>query len=77
MTRSIWKGPFVDALLFKPSFLTNSTGANPTTKIWSRASAIPAFLVGHTVLVHNGKEFKTLAVTREKFGHERPLFRHF
>jgi small subunit ribosomal protein S19 len=68
MTRSIWKGPFVDALLLKPNFLTNLTGPNATNKIWSRSSTIPALLLGQTVLVHNGKEFKTIAVTREKVG---------
>lgn len=68
MTRSIWKGPFVDSVLLKSSFLTNLTLSNLTKKIWSRSSVIPAFLLGKTVLVHNGKEFKTLLVTREKIG---------
>ena len=68
MTRSIWKGPFLDSLLLKPNFLSNLTGLKSTNKIWSRSSTVPAFLVGQTVSVHNGKEFKTLAVTREKVG---------
>ena len=68
MTRSIWKGPFLDSLLLKSNFLSNLTELKSTNKIWSRSSTIPAFLVGQTVLVHNGKEFKTLAVTREKIG---------
>jgi len=68
MTRSIWKGPFLDPLFLKPNFINNLTGPKLTNKIWSRSSTIPAFLVGQTVLVHNGKEFKTLAVTREKIG---------
>jgi small subunit ribosomal protein S19 len=68
MTRSIWKGPFLDALFLKPNFLNNLTGQKSITKIWSRSSTIPAFLVGQTVLVHNGKEFKTLVITREKVG---------
>lgn len=68
MTRSIWKGPFMDALLFKSKFSTNLTSLNATNKIWSRSSTIPSFLLGQTVLVHNGKEFKTVVVTREKVG---------
>jgi len=63
MTRSIWKGPFLDALFLKPS-----AGSNSLNKIWSRASTIPSFLLGQTVLVHNGKEFKTVLITREKIG---------
>jgi ribosomal protein S19 len=63
MTRSIWKGPFLDALFLKPL-----AGANLSNKIWSRASTIPAFLLGQTVLVHSGKDFKTVLITREKIG---------
>lgn len=61
MSRSIWKGPFLDSSFFKKT-------QPATSKIWSRGSSIPAFLIGKTVLVHNGKEFKTLGITREKVG---------
>ncbi len=61
MSRSIWKGPFLDSSFFKNTL-------PPSIKIWSRGSSIPAFLIGQTVLVHNGKEFKTLGITREKVG---------
>lgn len=68
MTRSIWKGPFLDALFLKPSFSKPTVATNSSPKIWSRASTIPSFLLGQTVLVHNGKEFKTVSITREKIG---------
>jgi len=29
---------------------------------------IPALLIGETVLVHNGKDFKKVTITREKIG---------
>ena len=61
MTRSIWKGPFLDASLLKAQ-------TNKISKIWSRTSVIPAFLIGETIFIHNGKEFKRVVITREKVG---------
>ena len=60
MTRSLWKGYFLEnCFLKKPKKNFN---------IWSRKSAIPLSLLNKTVLVHNGKEFKKLLITREKIG---------
>lgn len=62
MSRSTWKGPFLDRYLFcykKKNFLA---------KIWSRRSVISSQMLGQTVLVHNGKEFKRIVITREKVG---------
>lgn len=60
MTRSLWKGFFLESCFLKKS----KTNFN----VWSRSSSIPFFLIGKTVLVHNGKEFKKLLITREKIG---------
>jgi len=60
MTRSLWKGFFLDSCFLKKP----KTNFN----IWSRSSSIPVSLIGKTVLVHNGKEFKKLLITREKIG---------
>lgn len=59
MTRAKWKGPYVDLNLFKK---------NKRNKIWSRSSTIPSFLIGETISIHNGREFKRITVTREKVG---------
>ena len=64
MTRSLWKGPFLDSFLVKP--LTISDKKN--YKIWSRGSVIPSSLIGETIYIHNGKEFKSITITREKVG---------
>jgi len=64
MSRSLWKGPFIDPIFMKNKKLQE----NKDLKIWCRASVIPSSLVGETVLIHNGKEFKRLVVTREKVG---------
>jgi len=58
MTRAKWKGPYVDLQLFKDN----------KNKIWSRSSTIPGFLIGKTINVHNGREFKRIMVTRDKVG---------
>lgn len=61
MTRSSWKGYFLDSCFIRKSGLKN-------LKIWSRGSAIPASLINTWVSVYNGKEFKAVYITREKIG---------
>jgi len=60
MSRSKWKGHFVDTF-FKGVIKKN-------IKIWSRRSSIPFNLIGTYVLIHNGKEFRKVYITREKVG---------
>jgi small subunit ribosomal protein S19 len=57
MTRAKWKGPYIDLNVFKNK-----------KKVWSRASTIPGSLIGKSVLIHNGREFKRILVTRDKVG---------
>ena len=64
MGRSLWKGPFISSAILRRS----RTESKNNFKIWSRNSVIPEFLLGQTVLVHNGKEFKKIVVAREKLG---------
>jgi ribosomal protein S19 len=61
MGRSSWKGPFIDSSILRVKKIKSNS-----LKIWSRNSVIPEFLLGKTILVHNGKEFKNVVVTREK-----------
>lgn len=63
MSRSQWKGPFMDKCLFKKEFSAKK-------KLFSRRSQIPSFLVGETILVHTGRSFKRLYITREKVGYK-------
>jgi small subunit ribosomal protein S19 len=64
MSRSKWKGPFVDVSVLK---LKKKLTAK-SKKVWSRSSQIPSFLLGKTISVYNGKEFKPVLVTSEKIG---------
>ena len=57
MSRSVWKGPFVDpSLLKKVEKLKGQTNAAPI-KTWSRKCTIIPEFVGHSFLIYNGKKF--------------------
>lgn len=67
MSRSNYKGPFVDAKLVKK---VQAMGANKKIiKTWSRDSQIAPEFVGHTFAVHNGKEHIPVFVTETMVGH--------
>ena len=69
MTRSIKKGPFVDAKLMKKIDALNRSGARAPIKTWSRRSMILPEFLGHTFSVHNGKTFVNVFVTENMIGH--------
>ena len=48
MTRSIWKGPFVDGYMLKKAEKALASGRNDVIKIWSRRSTILPQFVGVT-----------------------------
>ncbi|HZS43311.1 MAG TPA: 30S ribosomal protein S19 [Candidatus Paceibacterota bacterium] len=69
MTRSLKKGPFVDAKLLK-----KIEGKKPTQtgviKTWARRSDISPEMIGFTFGVHNGKQHLEVFVTEEMVGHK-------
>ena len=54
MTRSLKKGPYVDAKLMKKVSLRKATQGS--IKTWARSSQIAPEMVGYTFGVHNGRE---------------------
>ena len=70
MSRSIKKGPFVEAKLFKRIEEMNARGEKRVLKTWSRASTIFPQFVGHTIAVHNGKNHVPVYVTEDMVGHK-------
>ena len=70
MARSIKKGPFIDKHIIKKVTKMNSDGVKNTFKTWSRRSTIYPDMVGHTVLVHNGKSFIPVYVNDNMIGHK-------
>lgn len=67
MCRSKWKGNFIDNAIAKLA-QKKHLSSKKKIKIWSRDSVVPAFLIGKTVFIHNGKDFKKIKITREKVG---------
>ncbi|MCP5541547.1 MAG: 30S ribosomal protein S19 [Akkermansiaceae bacterium] len=69
MGRSLKKGPFVDQKLLVKIDTQNEAGFKKPIKTWSRRSMITPDFVGHTFLVHNGKDFISVFVTENMVGH--------
>ena len=70
MSRSVWKGPFVDGYLLKKAETAKASGKNEVIKIWSRRSTILPQFVGLTFSVYNGQKFVPVAVNEEMVGHK-------
>lgn len=70
MSRSVWKGPFVDGYLLKKAEKVRSSGRNDVIKTWSRRSTIMPQFVGLTFGVHNGKKFIPVYVSENMIGHK-------
>ncbi len=68
MSRSVWKGPFVDGHLLKKVQNAMETGKKEVIKTWSRRSTILPIFVGYTFAVHNGNKFIPVAVSEEMVG---------
>jgi small subunit ribosomal protein S19 len=68
MTRSVWKGPFVDGYLLKKADAARSAGRKDVIKIWSRRSTIMPQFVGLTFGVYNGQKFIPVLVTEDMVG---------
>ncbi|HAD25919.1 MAG TPA: 30S ribosomal protein S19 [Alphaproteobacteria bacterium] len=70
MTRSVWKGPFVDGYLLKKAEAARESGRREVIKIWSRRSTILPQFVGLTFAVYNGHKFIPVLVTEDMVGHK-------
>ena len=69
MSRSIKKGPFVAAHLFKKVEALNEANEKKVIKTWSRASTIFPSFVGHTIAVHDGRKHVPVFITEDMVGH--------
>lgn len=68
MSRSVWKGPFVDSYLLKKAEKAHASGKSDVIKIWSRRSTILPQFVGLTFGVYNGHKHIPVLVTEEMIG---------
>ena len=68
MSRSVWKGPFVDAYVLKKVEAAIESDRNSVIKIWSRRSTILPQFVGLIFGVYNGRKHIPVSVTEEMIG---------
>jgi len=70
VTRSVWKGPFVDGYLLKKADAARASTRKEVIKTWSRRSTILPQFVGLTFGVYNGHKFIPVSVSEEMVGHK-------
>ena len=70
MAKDVKKGPYVFDRLLKKVQSLNKTGKKDVTKTWSRRSTIYPDFIGHTIAIHNGKEFIPVYITEDMVGHK-------
>jgi small subunit ribosomal protein S19 len=68
MTRSVWKGPFVDGYLLTKADTAHNSGRKDVIKTWSRRSTIMPQFVGLTFGVHNGHKHVPVLVSEDMVG---------
>jgi small subunit ribosomal protein S19 len=70
MTRSVWKGPFVDGYMLKKAQNARDKNSSAPIKIWSRRSTILPQFVGLTFGVYNGQKHIPVFVSEDMIGHK-------
>ncbi|MGE0608511.1 MAG: 30S ribosomal protein S19 [Pirellulales bacterium] len=70
MGRSLKKGPFVDPKLYSKVEALIERNAKEPIKTWARRCTIVPEFVGHTFMVHNGKQHIKVFVTEDMVGHK-------
>ena len=80
MARSLKKGPYVAEHLMSKIIKMNNENQKKPMKSWSRRSTIFPEMIGHTVLLHNGKSFIPVFINENMVGHKLGEFaptRHY
>ena len=70
MSRSVKKGPYVEAKLYNRICDMNAKGEKRVLKTWSRSSTIFPEFVGHTIAVHDGRKHIPVYVVEDMVGHK-------
>jgi small subunit ribosomal protein S19 len=69
MSRSTKKGPYIDKNLLKKVLKQKEAGDKSPIKTWARACQIPPEFVGHTIAVHNGRNFINVLIVEGMVGY--------
>ena len=70
MSRSIKKGPFVDAKLAKKVDAARRATGKVVIKTWSRSSMIMPDMLGLTIAVHDGRRHVPVFIAENMVGHK-------
>ena len=70
MSRSVWKGPFVDGYLLRKAEAVRGSGRKEVIRTWSRASTIMPDMLGLTIAVHDGRRHVPVFITENMVGHK-------
>ena len=70
MSRSVWKGPFVDPSLLKKVEKLKLQSKPTPIKTWSRKSTIIPEFIGVSFLIYNGKKFIPIKISEDMVGHK-------
>jgi len=70
MSRSIKKGPAVDAKLLKKVEAVNQTGEKTVIRTWARWCTVLPEMVGLTIGVHDGRRHVPIFITENMVGHK-------
>lgn len=70
MSRSLFKGPYIEVKLLNRIQKLNTEGTKKTIKTWSRSSTIIPDMVGHTIAVHNGRQHFPVFISDQMVGHK-------
>lgn len=70
MARSLKKGYFIDEHLVKKVDAMNASGEKRPIKTWSRRSTIIPEMIGHTIMVHDGRKHPPIFITENMIGHK-------
>ena len=70
MSRSVWKGPFVEPSLLKKIEKQKKDPSRKPIKTWSRKSTIIPDFVGSSFLIHNGRKFISITISEDMVGHK-------
>jgi len=70
LSRSLKKGPYVEASLMKKITQMSEKGEKKVVKTWSRRSTIFPEMVGHTIAVHDGRRHVPIFISEDMVGHK-------
>ena len=69
MSRSLKKGPYVEASLLRKVEKMQASGKKQPIKTWSRRSMVLPDFVGLTFAIHNGRQHMPVFITENMVGH--------